>query len=149
MAVKTQQQLTDEIALNLASASNITASEHRQVAQDIVDTLFSLGRTYKIYSALITQGLTDPPVATVLENTLGGEIIWTYDSIGVYIGTLAGAFTEGKTMVQINNGDRTGNNAYWDWIDADNISINTWNVATTAGADGAIRDGFLEIRIYP
>ena len=53
--------------------------------------------TYKVYSALLTQAGTDAPVATVLENTLGGNIVWTRDDIGSYIGTLVGAFTENKT----------------------------------------------------
>lgn len=39
MAFKTKDQLTTEIALLLASGSNIQASEHRAVAQDIVDSM--------------------------------------------------------------------------------------------------------------
>jgi len=38
----------------------------------------------KVYVALPTQSGTDAPVATVLKNTLGGEVVWTYVGIGYY-----------------------------------------------------------------
>ncbi len=56
----------------------------------------------KVYRALLTQSGTDAPVATVLENTLGGTVVWTWNSAGSYVGTLAGAFPFGNTVVQIN-----------------------------------------------
>jgi hypothetical protein len=40
--------------------------------------------TYKVYTALLTQTGTDAPVATVLENTLGEEIIWVRNDVGDY-----------------------------------------------------------------
>jgi hypothetical protein len=51
----------------------------------------------KVYRALLTQTGTDAPTATVLENTLGGTVVWTRDNPGRYDATLAGAFTENKT----------------------------------------------------
>lgn len=56
-------------------------------------------RPYKVYTALLTQTGTDAPIATVLENTLGGEVVWSYSSVGTYIATLASAFTVNKTIV--------------------------------------------------
>ena len=53
----------------------------------------------KVYRALLTQTGTDAPVATVLENTLGGDVVWTRGLTGIYFGTLAGAFPSGKTYV--------------------------------------------------
>jgi len=53
----------------------------------------------KVYVALLTQTGTNAPVATVLKNTLGGTVVWTYDSVGQYHGTLASAFTLNKTVV--------------------------------------------------
>lgn len=52
----------------------------------------------KVYRALLTQTGTDAPVATVLENSLGGAIVWSYDSVGTYFGTLVGAFPGGKVF---------------------------------------------------
>jgi hypothetical protein len=57
-----------------------------------------------IYKALITQSGADAPTAIVLENTLGGEVVWTRADEGVYIGDLAGAFPINKTLYFINAG---------------------------------------------
>lgn len=38
----------------------------------------------KVYRALLTQTGTDAPVAIVLENTLGGNVVWNYVGVGVY-----------------------------------------------------------------
>jgi len=48
----------------------------------------------KVYRALLTQTGTDAPVATVLENTLGGTLVWTRYAGGVYNGTLSGVFPD-------------------------------------------------------
>lgn len=67
--------------------------------------------SYKVYTALLTQTGTDAPVATVLENTLGGTVVWSYEDVGVYKGTLIGAFTANKTFfpqksyILLNDGD--------------------------------------------
>jgi hypothetical protein len=39
---------------------------------------------YKVYSALITQSGSQPPIATVFENTLGFLPTWIRDSTGLY-----------------------------------------------------------------
>jgi hypothetical protein len=57
----------------------------------------SLGPKYKVYTALLTQTGTDAPVANVLENTLGGEIVWSYQGVGQYFGELTNAFPLNKT----------------------------------------------------
>lgn len=49
-----------------------------------VDDFTSSARGYKNYIALITQNDTDPPVATVLENTLGVNVTFSYDNVGQY-----------------------------------------------------------------
>ncbi|MBP6538766.1 MAG: hypothetical protein KA234_00415 [Saprospiraceae bacterium] len=57
----------------------------------------------KIYAAIVTeQSGTDAPAVTVLKNTLGGEIVWSYHAIGQYKGTLVGAFPQNKTVVLHN-----------------------------------------------
>ena len=44
----------------------------------------SSNNTYKTYVALLTQTGTDAPVATVLENTLGINLTFSYLTVGVY-----------------------------------------------------------------
>src|SRR3990167_9364436 len=51
------------------------------------------------YVALLAQAGTAAPTATVLENTLGGTVVWTRVAAGNYRGTLTGAFTLNKTYL--------------------------------------------------
>lgn len=53
---------------------------------------------YKVYTALITQIGTSAPTANVLENTLGGTVVWSRIGEGEYLATLSGAFTGVKTI---------------------------------------------------
>ena len=55
--------------------------------------------SYLVYTALLSQSGTDAPVATVLENTLGGTVVWSYVSGGLDQATLSGAFPAGRTVV--------------------------------------------------
>ena len=54
--------------------------------------------TYKVYTALLSQSGTNAPVATVLENTLGDIVTFTYKDVGTYNIISNGLFTEGKTI---------------------------------------------------
>lgn len=60
----------------------------------------------KKYTAILTQTGTSDPTATVFENTLGGNVVWTRTNTGQYSGTLVGAFPVGKTICNcsINRG---------------------------------------------
>lgn len=52
-----------------------------------------------VYKAIINQSGTDAPtVVNVLENTIG-NIVWSRDDVGQYLGTLAGVFTQNKTHI--------------------------------------------------
>ena len=67
--------------------------------QKLEKNTISDSRPYKVYTALLTQRETNAPVAIVLENTLGGDIVWSYSGVGEYIGTLTGAFAVDKTGI--------------------------------------------------
>ena len=54
----------------------------------------------KMYTALLSQSGTDAPVAAVLQNTLGGTVVWTRAVVDRYRGTQSNAFTENKTFIQ-------------------------------------------------
>ena len=66
---------------------------------DPLNPILNDPRPYKVYTALLTQSGTNAPIATVLENTLGGDIVWSYYTEGVYNGELLGAFTINKTDI--------------------------------------------------
>lgn len=106
-------------------------------------------RPYKVYTANLTQSSTDAPVATVLENTLGGTIVWTYDSAGAYVGTLTGAFTENKTalFLSLNSSGGFGTQADLGRTNANAVSITTYN-DTGVQADGILTNTTIEIRVY-
>ena len=113
-----------------------------------------LGVGVKVYRALLTQTGTDAPVATVLENTLGGAVVWTYSDVGVYIGTLTGAFTANKVAASIPVAT-TGNDFVTGIVVVRRASDDTVLVKTagvtdlTAGLDGVLNASPIQILVYP
>ena len=107
----------------------------------------------KTYRALLTQTGTGAPVATVLENTLGGTVVWGYSNAGDYTATLAGAFTASTTFISITNGKLTAGGGGLAIVAAAPIDANTVGLVTgdPAGAltDELLLDASLEILVYP
>lgn len=192
MAVKSKTALGTDIDTKLASASNITATEHRSLEHDIVDSyedfiasyttaqiaaLGSMttrqivydtdikayyyydgtawqpftGRAYKVYKAYLTQSGTSAPSATVLENTLGGTVVWTRDDVGIYKGTLAGAFTSSSTICLNQSIVQSSPMKFMQVYvtGADEINVLTFD-ASFADADDCLNAGaHIEIQVYP
>ena len=99
------------------------------------------------YIATLLQSSTTDPLATVLENTLG-DIVWTRFAVGVYRGTLSGAFPDqDRTYVVFNNtvGPSTLTAA---WKSVNEIEITTYDISTSALADDLIGYSTIEIRTY-
>ena len=70
---------------------------------EIIDWINNIGTpSYKVYTALLTQTGADAPIPTILQNTLGADITWSYAGQGTYNGTLSGVFIEDKTFLTIN-----------------------------------------------
>ena len=110
----------------------------------------------KVYKALLTQSGTSAPVATVLENTLGGTVVWSYSGPGQYTGTLAGAFTENKTFVLIqgsNDGDTSSAYIYdraYRNSGGDEIGVVTAIIADPPVATNSLLNStFLLVEVYP
>ena len=123
--------------------------ESLATADTVQDALDAQAATEpKVYVALLTQSGTDAPVATVLENTLGGTIVWSYTDVGVYTGTLASAFTANKTacFVTINEQNDSEN-----FIILGSASVNTVTVQSLS--DGTNTNGLaitsIKIELYP
>lgn len=98
--------------------------------------------SYLVYTALLTQSGTDAPVATVLENTLGGTVVWTRDDVGDYYGTLNGVFTENKTWFSVPKAN-SSNPLAMSWA-----NVNTVRVQSNS-LDGNLDITSIEIRVYP
>ena len=120
-------------------------------ARSLVDKAYADSkRPYKIYVALLTQTSTNAPVATVLENTLGGTPVFTYDATGSYVCTLASAFTNNKTAIITST--VSGTAVLEPIVKATSISTSVINLETFRGgsaADGVMEKTVLEIRVYP
>jgi len=69
---------TEELAI-VQGGSTVKAT-----AQDIADLSGGGGLPYLVYTALLRQSGTNPPIATVLQNTLGFVPTWSYEDVGWY-----------------------------------------------------------------
>lgn len=111
----------------------------------------------KRYVALLTQAGTDAPVATVLENTLGGTVVWSYDDVGSYTAMLSSAFPSLKTFFGFGGLEGAANSGGGNPMGAgtglSRISNNAVHLAVTDGASNPQNnyiDGWsIEIRVYP
>lgn len=99
---------------------------------------------YKRYVATLDQTGTNAPVATVLENTLSGTLVWTRNSAGVFFGTLANEFPDPNKVIIFVTPTATRN------ILAYSNSVN--RVQITSELSGVPTDNMiyysLEVRVY-
>lgn len=95
-------QVIAELSCELAAAGGGSQTPWTQNINAAGFGISNLGTIngVKVYRAMVTQAGTAAPVATVLENTLGGTVVWTRLGPGLYAATLAGAFTVSKTFCQ-------------------------------------------------
>ena len=103
--------------------------------------------TYTKYVALISQVTTNAPTVIELENSIG-PIVWTRSAVGVYHGTLVGAFTTSKTTTTLSN--VTADNIVRIINDNDTIFIRTSNLhsPTAVLQDTNLVNNTIEIRVY-
>lgn len=108
-------------------------------------------RKYKVYTAVMNSDEDGNPVATVLENTLGGTIVWTREAAGTYLGTLVGAFPSDLTWTAKPNSDYLAEalveiNSTISWDNNDAV------VLINLDAEGQLIDKLnrtsIEIRVY-
>lgn len=102
---------------------------------------------YKVYTALLSQSGTDAPVATVLENTLGGDVVWSRNDVGDYTLSLTGAFVDGKTYAP--NITDIVKDFYIDFnLNLNYINLLTYNFTTNTSDDDILINTPIEIRVY-
>lgn len=108
---------------------------------------------YKEYEVLLNQTTTNPPVATILKNTLGAVPVWGYTSVGVYTLTLSGAFTANKVAIYIGRNTGTPGEGYEIYRVNNNV-IRLDSALFNSGtggwdfANGRLTDTSLHIKIY-
>lgn len=104
--------------------------------------------SYKVYTALLTQTGTDAPVATVLENTLGGAVTYGYSATGIYTINSSGLFTLNKTavfggIVAING------SVVALGITSGTMTDSIMYLENISGGDEFLLNTAIEIRVYP
>jgi hypothetical protein len=106
---------------------------------------------YKIYTATFSQNGESDPVPIVLENTLGGDLTWTWVTTGYFSVTSNGLFIAGKTTMTCSN--LFGNFAvqpypnYEESTFPDVINILNIDSSTLTQVNG-IDIAYIEIRVY-
>lgn len=110
----------------------------------------SLPKTKAIrrYRATLTQSGTGAPVATVYENSLGGDIVWTRLNVGVYKGTLAGVFRQNKTFITLGNAAGGLCFGGGEWNDDESVFIQLMNTLTQVDSDNSLFNTPIEISVY-
>lgn len=113
-------------------------------------------RPYLVYSALLSQtGTNDPTIESSdadgnanepLENSLPqGAIVWARTGVGIYTGTLVGAFPADKTFVTITS---TGTLLFsLTRLSDDGFNMNTKD-STGVLSDGLLLAATVQIRVY-
>lgn len=110
--------------------------------ENLIDTLYP----YERWDALVTQTGTDAPTFTINSNTLGGTISWAYTGVGIYRGTLAGAFPVGK--VEVFWGQNSSFFVGWRRLSDNIIEISCYDNTAANANDLFVKTG-IEIRVYP
>lgn len=137
-----------DIAATNANVSSLTTSVAGKV-----DGLAGV----KVYRALLTNAGVSAPTVIVLENSLSATIVWTRTGIGVYLGTLTGAFTASKTFILIGNSSgNSGDGVIFDIIGSTHTSANAVTLVTSyfsagvaARSDALLSGTQIEISVYP
>lgn len=91
----------------------------------------ALQPNYKIYKANLTQTGVAAPEVTIIDNTLGSAIVWTYSDVGIYKGTLAGAFPLARTDKNIQNGGNDTSEGVYSIQTADDFNVNEVWISTS------------------
>lgn len=146
LALKANNTLTGYVS----GAGTVSATDTvLQAIQKLNGNDAANARPYKVYTALMNQTGTSAPTVTIMENTLGGTITWSYSSAGYYIGTLTGAFTANKTTVSTTLGAQVGTVPVK--VSSLRASVNTvevYTVSNGSAADGMLSSAFFEVRVY-
>lgn len=104
--------------------------------------------SYLVYTALLTQSGTDAPVATVLENTLGGTPVWSRQASGTFRATLTNLFTSNKSTAFVANDYVNGNSEHstGSFTADDYYEMYTYTMTNGITDDVSFA---IEIRVYP
>jgi hypothetical protein len=131
------------ISANPLKIENVAAgtSPNDVVTKKQLDA-FQPQSSYKVYAALLTQSSINAPVATVLENTLGVNLIWSYSDVGSYFATASASLgietNNTQCFLQGYNTGSAGPALYETIVGVDStdtIYVTTLRLQESGGAD--------------
>jgi len=135
----------------LGSDSRDSGATKNYLIADLADYVSAnINKGYKSYVCLLNQSGTNPPVPTVLENSLAIPTVtnpWQRQQAGIYnliAPGIVATFPVNKTIVFLNNGmsPTISNNIRWDRVSNSEIEI----VVQTG--DQYLEDASFEVRVY-
>jgi hypothetical protein len=104
----------------------------------------------KVYAGIFGQGGSSAPSVSILDNTLG-EIIWEYDSVGIYYGYLDGAFPTHKFPLRVYTFGMQDD--YYYYVQIERINDGTIRMTTKDYGfnkqDDLLSEAFIEFKVYP
>ncbi len=108
---------------------------------------------YKKWVGAFVNNGTSAPTVTVLENSLGGTVVWTRSTTGTYIGTLSGAFNvaTAKTLIDFSGGAGTTANGFFSSLGATSANTVQFSTYISGSLADSVLNGYtwIEIRVYP
>ncbi len=145
-------------ASGVLTACTVATAANGDSDTSIASTAFVQGAGIgaKFYQATITQSGGSAPTATVLNNTLGGTVVWARTSAGLYTATLTGVFTANKTQIFVGDSLTTVSN--FSIVQSTRTSANVVTLTTRAvdlgvpsvtASDGILTETAITIVVTP
>jgi len=139
---------------NLAEikATNLTANRTHQLPDaDGTIALLSDISGYKEYIGIFSQTSTSAPTINVINNTLGGTLIWSRNSAGNYTATLASTFTARSIVITMNQTLPVADRNLFMYVSStDTITVLCRKISDNSFVDfGQSSSASIEIRVYP
>lgn len=144
----------DQIIIGKKVNSLRDGSQYQSFAMSVTEFIDTVSKA-KVYKALLTKDnlIVEAPVVTVKENSIGA-VVWTRQSDGVYVGTLAGAFPAGGRVVAKGGVIQSYNDSQWivykvTRLDNNSVVLTGWDVQNAeAAVDGDFFEAPIEITVY-
>jgi|TARA_R110000744_G_scaffold106954_1_gene203358 hypothetical protein len=140
--------------LNVPQAGGLYQNQTRNFTiGSIASVINQVNLGYTTYVALITQTGTAAPVATVLQNTTGGTIVWTWNSTGRFLATINNAtYTANKTAILLTSGSASATDGKFLKVeDSGNTTVQAFynfDTISNTAQNGVVAGSIIEIRIY-
>lgn len=143
------QIINDRLSIKLTPSPNDEIVMLDSITGEAVTAFYSSFKPYKVYTALLTQSGTDAPVATVLENTLGEDVVWTRDDAGTYIINFNQTFTDvNKIFFNLGNSNVISDTIFSIERDSTSPILYTRIQSTATSTDSLLINTEIEIRVY-